>query len=118
MTYEGSCHCGRVAFELEADSPIESAMDCNCSLCRRRGSLLAFFPRGQLTLKTPEANMATYTFNRHAIRHHFCPNCGIGVFGEAVDPRTGEPTAAVNVRVLPAVDPAALKVTMFDGASR
>ena len=103
---------------MEVDHPPEALTDCNCSLCRRRGSLLAFFPRGQLTLKTPEADMATYTFNRHAIQHHFCPTCGIGVFGEAVDPRTGEPTAAVNVRVLPAVDPAALKVTMFDGASR
>lgn len=117
MKYEGSCHCGRVAFELETDAPIESALGCNCSLCRRRGSLLAFFPREKLTLTTPEADMATYTFNRHAIRHHFCPNCGIGTFGEAVDPRTGAPTAAVNVRCLPEVDLEALKVKMFDGAS-
>ena len=117
MKYAGSCHCGRIAFEVETDAPIESALDCNCSLCRRRGSLLAFFPRARLTLTTPEADMATYTFNRHVIQHHFCPNCGIGPFGEAVDPRTGQPTAAVNVRCLPELDLGALKVTSFDGAS-
>ena len=108
MTYEGSCHCGRVAIELETDAPIDAAMG---------GSLLAFFPREQLRVTTPEQDMATYTFNRHAIQHRFCPNCGIGVFGEAVDPRSGKPTAAVNVRCLPEVDLEALKITMFDGAS-
>ena len=118
MKYAGSCHCGRVAFELETDAPIDAAMDCNCSLCRRRGSLLAFFPRDTLTLATPEADMATYTFHRHVIQHHFCPTCGIATFGEAIDPRTGTPMAAVNVRCLPDVDLGALKVTMFDGASR
>ena len=58
MTYEGSCHCGRVAIELETDAPIDAAMGCNCSLCRRRGSLLAFFPREQLRLTTPEQDIA------------------------------------------------------------
>ena len=50
-THEGSCHCGRIAFTLEGD--VTEAMDCNCSLCRRRGGLLAFFPREALSLKTP-----------------------------------------------------------------
>ena len=78
-THEGSCHCGKVAFTLEGD--IGPVVDCNCSLCRRRGSLLAFFPRTALTLHTPPENLSTYTFNSHAIRHRFCPTCGIGVFG-------------------------------------
>ena len=38
-------------------------------------------------------------------------------FGEGVDPRTGEATVAVNVRCLPEVDLASLKVVPFDGAS-
>lgn len=114
MKHEGSCHCGRIAFEVEGD--IAEAMDCNCSLCRRRGGLLWFAPREALTLKTPEENLSTYTFNRHHIRHRFCANCGVAVFGEATHPATGAPTVAVNVRCLPDVDLAALKVTHFDGA--
>ena len=76
MVYQGSCHCGGVAFELDT-GPITSAMDCNCSMCRRRGGLLAFFPRQALTLLTPTDALGRYTFNRHAIGHHFCPTCGI-----------------------------------------
>lgn len=115
-TYQGSCHCGRIAFDVRSE-PIEKVIDCNCSLCRRRGALLAFVPREQLRLATREEDMATYTFNKHVIRHHFCPTCGIAPFGEAIDPRTGKETAAVNVRCLPDVDLAALTVVPYDGAS-
>ena len=48
MKYEGSCHCGNVAFEVEGE--FDSGLDCNCSMCRRRGGLLAFVPRENLVL--------------------------------------------------------------------
>lgn len=115
MVHAGSCHCGKIAFNVEAD--ISDAMDCNCSMCRRRGALLAFVPRDALTLKTPESDMGTYTFNKHAIQHHFCPTCGIAPYGEGADPRSGAKTAAINVRCLPDVDLDALKITKVDGAS-
>lgn len=115
MAHQGSCHCGAVAFELEGE--VTGAIDCNCSMCRRRGGLLAFFPREALTLKTPESNYGTYRFNKEQIAHHFCLTCGISPFSEAVHPKTGQPTAAVNVRCLPDVDLSALEVTQFDGAS-
>ena len=115
MKHAGSCHCGRIAFELEGE--VDKAMDCNCSMCRRRGALLAFYPREALRLSTPEADMATYTFNKHALQHHFCPACGISPFSEGVDPRNGAKTVAVNVRCLPDVDLDSLQVTKVDGAS-
>jgi len=114
-SHEGSCHCGRIAFTLEGD--VAEAMDCNCSFCRRRGGLLAFFPREALSLNTPEADMGSYTFNTHRLRHHFCPNCGIAPFSEGKHPKTGAMMAAVNVRCLPDVDLATLAVKPFDGAS-
>ena len=112
---EGSCHCGRIAFALEGD--VTEAMDCNCSMCRRRGSLLAFYPREALTLKTPAADMGTYTFGSHRLQHHFCPACGIAPFSEGTHPKTGARMAAVNVRCLPGVDLSTLSVKPFDGAS-
>lgn len=115
MKYTGSCHCGRVAFEAEGE--IGKVMACNCSMCRRKGSLLWFVPKDGFTLKTAEQNASTYLFNRHAIRHRFCPACGIHPYAEATNPKTGEPTAAINVRCLDGVDVEALEVTHFDGAS-
>lgn len=116
MSHQGSCHCGKIAFTV--DGGIDTVIDCNCSLCRRRGSLLAFFPRSALVLHTPESGMATYTFNAHAIRHRFCAHCGCAPFGEGVNPKTGEATVAVNVRCLPDVELASLQVVAYDGASK
>ena len=115
MKHSGSCHCGQVAFDIEGD--IQEVTDCNCSLCRRRGGLLWFGPREALTLKTPESDLSTYTFNKHHIQHRFCAACGVAVFGEADNPKTGTKMLAVNVRCLPDVDLKTLKVTEFDGAS-
>lgn len=42
MKYEGSCHCGSVAFEVEGE--VDGGLACNCSMCGRRGSLLWFVP--------------------------------------------------------------------------
>lgn len=115
MVHAGSCHCGKVAFDVEAD--ITDVIDCNCSMCRRRGGLLAFAPREALTLKTPEANFGTYTFNKHHIQHHFCLTCGVSPFSDGVNPKNGEKMAAINVRCLPDVDLDALKIAKVDGAS-
>ncbi|HEY8605613.1 MAG TPA: GFA family protein [Noviherbaspirillum sp.] len=114
MQYQGSCHCGRVAFEVEGT--LEGVMACNCSICRRKGALLWFVPRDALRLTTPDENAATYTFNKHVISHRFCPACGIHPYGEGTDPK-GNRMAAVNVRCLDGLDPEQLPVTRFDGAA-
>jgi len=114
MIHQGSCHCGRIAFEVEGE--IGQVMECNCSHCARKGYLLWFVPREQLRLSTPEINLSTYTFNKHVIRHHFCSNCGCAPFGFGVDP-SGAAKAAVNVRCLPDVEPSKLKVVQMDGRS-
>lgn len=117
MQYEGSCHCGQIAFEVEIDDAIVDVVDCNCSLCRRRGGLLWFAPRSALHLLSDPAQLATYQFNQHHLQHHYCRTCGIAPFSEGVDPRSGQAMAAVNVRCLPGLDLAGLSVTAYDGAS-
>jgi hypothetical protein len=112
MKYQGSCHCGRVAFEVEGE--IEGAVACNCSMCQRKGSLLWFVPRERLQLTTPDENAAAYTFNKHAIRHRFCANCGIHPYGEGTDPK-GNAMAAVNIRCLEDIDLDAIPVRHFNG---
>ena len=86
-------------------------------MCRRRGGLLWFAPRSALVLKTAEADLATYRFNREHLAHHHCTVCGIAPFSEGTNPKTGEATVAVNVRCLPEVDLASLTVVAYDGAA-
>jgi hypothetical protein len=113
MLHQGSCHCGKIAFEVEGD--FDTAIDCNCSLCRRRGSLLAFVGVPAFTLKTPEADLKTYTFNSHKLQHHFCGTCGTAPFSEGVKP-DGTPMRAINLRCLPELNLDALKIRKWDGA--
>lgn len=115
MKYNGSCHCGKVAFEVEGE--IGTALSCNCSICQRKGSLLWFVPRADLTLLSPEDAASTYTFNKHVIKHRFCPNCGIHPYGEGTDPK-GNAMAAINVRCIEGIDLDTVKVHQFDGRSK
>lgn len=112
MIYKGSCHCGQIAFEVEGE--LKQVMACNCSICSRKGALMWFVPRAQLRLLTPEVNLSTYTFNKHVIKHHFCPKCGMHPFGEGATP-SGESMAAINARCLEDVDIASIPVTHYDG---
>ena len=114
MKYAGSCHCGKVAFEVEGN--IDGALSCNCSICQRKGSLLWFVPRADFQLKTPEEDLASYTFNRHVIKHRFCPVCGIHTHGEGTDPK-GNAMAAVNIRCIEGIDLDAVPVQHYDGRS-
>jgi hypothetical protein len=111
--FRGSCHCGRVAFEVEGE--IDGAMACNCSICQRKGSLLWFVPKSQFRLTTPDEAAAAYLFNKHVIKHRFCAACGIHPYGEAVNPKTGQPTAAVNIRCIEGIDLDKIPVSHFDG---
>jgi len=111
-TYRGSCHCGRVAFQVSGE--IDGALACNCSICSRKGSLLWFVPRARMTLLTDEDAAASYTFNRHAIRHRFCPTCGMHPYGEGVAP-DGQVTAAINLRCIEDIDLDAIPVQHVDG---
>ena len=113
MRYTGSCHCGKIAYEI--DGEIDQLIECNCSHCSRKGYLLWFVPRDTVTIKSSES-MATYLFNKHKIQHRFCSHCGCAPFGEGTDPK-GNATMAVNVRCLENLDRSAIKVVPVDGRS-
>ena len=114
MKYTGSCHCGKVAFEVEGE--IKEAMSCNCSMCQRKGSLLWFVPRDKLRLLTLDHDASTYMFNKHVIKHRFCAICGIHPFGEGTDP-AGNQMAAINIRCIENLDLSSIPVKQFDGRS-
>lgn len=112
--YKGGCHCGKIAYEVEGD--IQEVIDCNCSLCHKRGGLLWFAPASQFKLLTPETEVSTYTFNKHYIQHHFCNTCGIAPYSEGKMPN-GAAVVAINVRCLDELDLGSLKRKQVDGRS-
>ena len=113
--YEGSCHCGKVRFtaKLDLSKPVVS---CNCSMCRRAGTLLTFVPASDFTLLFGEDSLTSYKFNHHVIDHLFCKTCGIKAFARGKDP-SGADVIAVNARSIDEVDPKSLTIYEFDGKS-
>lgn len=114
MIQQGSCHCGKVTFEVEG-APTE-VNECNCSHCSRKGFQLWFVPRTAFKLKSGEADLSQYTFYKHAIQHQFCRTCGVQTFAFGEYPK-GNAIAAVNVRCLPELDRSKLTITPVDGKS-
>jgi len=112
--YTGSCQCGAVAFEVDVD--ISAPIACNCSRCRRLGTILAFAPASDFTLLRGEGATTEYLFNKHAIHHLFCTTCGIESYAFAKAP-DGTDTVAINVNCLDGIDPRALDFKVYDGAS-
>lgn len=112
MIYRGSCHCGRVAFEVEADDAI-TAQDCNCSICRKTGFLHLIVPKSKFRLLQGADALTTYRFNTGVAEHTFCKVCGVKPF---YTPRSNPDGVDVNVRVLDP-PPARLTVEAFDGVN-
>ena len=112
MKHKGSCHCGKVKFEVEGE--VSEAMSCNCSICSRKGALMWFVPRGQLKVLTRDEEIGSYSFNKHVIKHRFCPTCGVHPYGEGTN-REGNAMAAINIRCLEGLDLSSVPVQHFDG---
>jgi hypothetical protein len=112
--YEGGCQCGRVRYRVEME--LGPVISCNCSRCRRIGSLLAFVPTQDFTLLQGEDATTRFDFNRHVIHHFFCSTCGVQPFARGTDPK-GNAIVAINTRCLDEVDIDALVVKTLDGAS-
>lgn len=112
MKHTGSCHCGRVKYEVEMN--IENAISCNCSICSKRGSLLDFVPEISFKLLSGENDLTDYQFNKKIIHHLFCKYCGVQSFGKGQAP-DGKKMIAVNLRCLDGFDPKKLKIQEYNG---
>lgn len=116
MPFTGSCHCGAIRYTVEEDAPT-SALQCNCSICRRKAPLHHFTTPDKFTLHGSRDHVATYKFNHDVIGHHFCKTCGIAPFAEGIGPG-GKPMVEINLRCADGMDLEALEIQHYDGASR
>jgi hypothetical protein len=121
QTYIGSCHCGKVQFEVEAD--LESVRICNCSICSMRGALIHRVENDRLRLKTPLEDLKVYEWHTKTAKDYFCSVCGILPFRRpraltqseienGMKPFNGW---AINVRCLHGVDISQLSVLRIYG---
>src|SRR4051794_24449339 len=114
-TYAGSCHCGKVGYEVDID--LSQVIACNCSICRRTGSLMAFVAESAFRLTSGADAQTDYQFNKKNVHHLFCSTCGVRSFAHGTGPG-GAKMYMINVRCLEGVEPQALTIKEVDGRSR
>ena len=114
VTHRGSCHCGRVRFEVDALAVI-AALDCNCSICRTSAFLHLIVPVARFRLIAGADDLTEYTFNTGAAKHRFCRHCGVKGF---YIPRSNPDGVDVNVRCLDAATIERVDITLFDDRTR
>src|SRR5215470_4822808 len=114
-TFTGGCHCGLVRFECTSD--LAMVTSCNCSICTKKGLHFTFLPPRSFQLRAGGDNLREYLFNKHAIRHQLCADCGVDVFarGQKTD---GTEIVALNVSCIDGIDLAKVTMTPIDGRSR
>jgi len=112
QTYTGSCHCGRVRFEVDAD--LDHVRVCDCSICRCRGALNHRVGEDDLRILTPMSELTVYEWNTKTAKDYFCATCGILPFRR---PRSTTGIWTVNTRCLEGVNLASIPVRqVFGGA--
>ena len=121
-TYRGSCHCGRVRFEVDCD--LDHVRSCDCSICRKRGALIHRVEAERLRLLTPIEDLTLYQWHTRTAEDYFCPTCGILPFRRPRH-RTPQEIAegkpefsgwSINVRCLEGVDLDGIPVEQVHGS--
>jgi hypothetical protein len=109
-TFPGGCHCGRVRFEVDVDEL--EALDCNCSICTKKGFLHVIVTKDRFRLLAGEGELVTYTFHTGVAKHTFCRTCGMHPF---YVPRSHPDGIDVNLRCLDGFPLTRFRVAPFDG---
>jgi len=75
--HRASCHCGAVELELSLPNGIENPRRCDCSICRRKGAIVASVPLSGIRIVRGQEVLKLYRFNTMTAKHYFCSVCGI-----------------------------------------
>lgn len=109
-----TCHCGAVELELELPNGIEDPRHCDCSICRRKGAIVASAPLNAIRIVKSE-HLKLYTFNTHTAKHYFCDICGIYTHHQR---RSNPHQYGYNVGCLEGVNPfLILGIKVYDGVN-
>jgi len=107
---ESSCHCGQVRLQIET-APAE-VTNCNCSICRRYGTLWAYYPLGRVKLNGGATDI--YMWDDRMIEFHRCTTCGCVTHWAPVDKKHDR--MGVNARMMAPEVLAQARVRFLDGA--
>ena len=113
--HSASCHCGSVEFELSLPDGLVDVRRCDCSMCRRRGAIVASVPLSDIRIIRGLETLSLYQFNTRTAKHYFCSKCGIYTHHQ----RRSNPTQyGFNVACLDGINPLKIQgIPTYDGVN-
>jgi hypothetical protein len=108
---EASCHCGAVRIEVAA-APSELC-DCGCSICRRMGTLWAYYRPDEVRVVPPSGATDVYMWGSKTLEFHRCRVCGTVTHWAHID--RSWPRVGVNARLMEPAVLAAARVRKSSG---
>jgi hypothetical protein len=113
--HRATCHCGSVELELSLPDGIVDPRRCDCSMCRRRGAIVASVPLDSIKIIKGHDFLKMYQFNTKTAKHFFCANCGIYTHHQR---RSNPALYGYNVGCLEGVNPFDLgNIHVYDGVN-
>jgi hypothetical protein len=99
MKYQGGCHCGNLRIEFETSlNPAEIELRaCQCTFCRKHGSLAVTDPAGHLAIRAAHGkDFGRYTFGLRTAEFVICETCGVYVAAVTIGESEPRGIAIVN----------------------
>ena len=113
--HSASCHCGAIQFKLSLPNGLDDPRRCDCSLCRRRGAIVASVSLDGIKITKGEDKLSLYQFNTMTAKHYFCSICGIYTHHQR---RSNPSQYGFNVACLESVNPLELEdIPTYEGVN-
>jgi hypothetical protein len=110
-----TCHCGSVEIELDLPEGLVDVRRCDCSICRRRGVVMASVSLLDLNIRKGREELSLYQFNTQTAKHYFCKICGVYTHHQQ---RSNPKQYGFNVACLNGVNPLKIEgVPTHDGVN-
>ena len=109
-----TCHCGAVRVEVPRRP--RSLTDCNCSICRRYGTLWAYYKRSEVRVTASPRATSEYSWGDKSLRFVRCGTCGCITHWELIDPTEAD-RMGVNARNFEPGALGSVRIRHLDGAS-
>ena len=109
-----SCHCKSIQIELKLENGLEELVKCNCSLCKRRNSIMGKIKLKNLKVISGSKYLRIYKFGvERKTEHYFCSICGVYTHHRSY---TNPENYEFNVGCIDKIDTFKFKdVPIFDG---
>jgi hypothetical protein len=99
LIHRGGCHCGviRMTYSSAVPAAEHALRACQCSFCRKHGSIAVSDPEGSVEIKVADGQKASrYRFGLGTAEYIVCRDCGVYVAAVMIEGQRSWSVTIVN----------------------